>query len=173
MSALFVFLRREHHLSSVLSSSSMLRLSTVLSFSRWTRNEKTARDIVSGQKLFGGVDECRFKVHHQTHSSVQDCHVHSMRDPFDQLEQSLVEDLVLSSHQTIEERVRDVVLDEGVENIQLCVWSDKTSECPVSLDEWGCRKNGDRRAQPKNDDVISVVSQNVMSPHRQHLGKVD
>ena len=96
-----------------------------------------------------------------------------MRDSFDQLEQTSVEDLVLSSHQTIEERVRDVVLDEGVENIQLCVWSDKTSECPVSLDEWGCRKNGDRRAQPKNDDVISVVSQNVMSPHRQHLGKVD
>ena len=73
------------------------------------------------------ADECLFEVNHQTHSPVKDFQVHPHRNPFDQLKETSVDDLV-SNEEGRKEGVPDVVLDQCVKDIQFCAWSDKTCE---------------------------------------------
>ena len=134
--------------------------------------EETAAYISSSLVLSGGVDKRKLKVDHHPHRPMENGDASFLGNALNKPEEALVYFPVLALDKTVEHWEGDFVLDDGVKYVELGEGRDYTSEGPVSLDEGGCCEQVDRAIQPEDDDVFSVVAEDVVCAFFNHLGEV-
>ena len=112
--------------------------------------------------LMSSSDERPLKVDHHSDRPVQDRRAALERDLVNQFDEAIVDGLILSSDQAVQEWVRHAVPQQRMEDVELREGVNEASEGAIAFDQGGVGEERDGAGQAKDDDVVAVVPKDVV-----------
>ena len=134
--------------------------------------KEAAGNVDERVELMHSRDECPLEVDHHSDKSVQNGRASLEGVLLNQSQEALIDRLVLPSHQAVEERIRHAISQQSMNNVELSERVNEPCKCPIALNQCGVGEERDGALETKDDDVIAVISEDMVGFPSDCIGQV-